>query len=258
MIGTNADITERRLAEEKEAVRMRREASVGRIAAAVAHEVNNPLGTIKFLLRALTKQTTLGPARRDLGILEEQVNRIATTIRALLGFSRLRSDTAEGRPAAEVIGSVLDLFRGGLEARGIRFQAMLGPNLPIVYGDYAAFQEVVINLLENAREILPSGRTVTLEAWVEGGVFVLRVRDDGPGLGADPDRLFRPFITNRRGGTGLGLAISRGICETSGGTLAGENAPEGGAIFTMKLPCRFVGDELRIDILASRLEERGA
>lgn len=135
-MGLTTDTTRERLAKEKELETMRREASVGRIAAAVAHEINNPLGTIKFLLRSLSKSVApeLGSGRVDgrpsLGILEEQVNRIATTTRALLGFSRQRNQGQESLPAADVIGNVVDLFKGGARGSGHPVQHEHHPGAP--------------------------------------------------------------------------------------------------------------------------------
>lgn len=111
-----------------------------------------------------------------------------------------------------------------------------------------AFQEVLINLLENAREILRAGQSVELSARVEAGMFHVVVQDDGPGLGEMPEKFFRPFISDRKGGTGLGLAISRRVCEASAGTLTGVNAPAGGAIFTISLPLRGEGPGCQVAI----------
>lgn len=243
VIGTHTDVTERRKAQEEEAFRLRREASVGRVAAAVAHEINNPLGTIKFLLRALGRAQPAEDSARDLGMLDDQVQRIAATTRALLGFSRQRNLPDHPQPVAEVIGSVIELFRGGLEARGIGVVTEMAPDLPRMVGDIGAFQEVLINLLENARTILGSGSRIALDARRDGALLVLRYRDDGPGLGPDPDRVFKPFISGRPGGTGLGLAISRATCELSGGRMIGENAAGQGAVFTMEFPVRGEGPD---------------
>ncbi len=255
LAGIVTDITDQKGAQDRELASMRREAAVGRIAAAVAHEVNNPLGTMKFLLRSLRKATQGAEAPGELEMLEGQVDRITNTVRALLGFSRQRGAKNGLFAAGEVLTSVIDLFRGGLDARGIAFSAAVADDLPAIAGDITAFQEIIINLLENAREILKAGDAVRVSATMEQDVLAVVVADSGPGLGPNPEHHFAPYVTARTGGTGLGLALARRVCEASGGSLRGENGPDGGAVFTIRLPVQDQGSERRITIRKSELGE---
>lgn len=225
------DLTGFRRVEEKLAS-AERQAAIGRMASTVAHEVNNPLGAVKAQLRLLKRRCESdAEAGKKIGIVEAQIDRIERTVRALLTFSRQRNVRSSRVRIVEIIETVLDLFAGGFAEKGIELASDLPLDLPEIVLDTDQVQEVLVNLLENARDALEKGRRVRVAAArIEGGIEVV-VEDDGPGLGEDPERLFEPFYTTKTAGTGLGLSIARRICETHGGLLGGENRAEGGARF---------------------------
>ena len=230
------DISSRKQAEVALAT-AQRDATVGRMAAVVAHEINNPLAAIKAwlgLLRADLAQVPEG--RENLGMIAEQVDRIARTVRNLLGFARQREGREKRVPATALIRTVASLFHGRMRTRGIIFTCLIPDDLPGVHGDNDQLQEVLINLLENASQALGPGRHCHIRAVVHHQCLEIEVEDDGPGLGADPERLFTPFYTTKVNGTGLGLSVARRICVAHGGSLTAENMDQGGARFRVTLP----------------------
>ncbi|MBA3699547.1 MAG: PAS domain S-box protein [Planctomycetes bacterium] len=236
VIAMLADISSRKRAEAALAT-AQRDATVGRMAAVVAHEVNNPLAAIKAWLGLLRSDLSQVPeARTNLDMIAEQVDRIARTVRNLLGFARQREGRDKRVPATALIRTVATLFQGRMRARGIEFTINVPDDLPAVHGDNDQLQEVLINLLENASQALSAGRHCIVRAAVRGQSLEIDVEDDGPGLGPEPERLFTPFYTTKVNGTGLGLSVARRICVAHGGRLTAENVDNGGARFRVVLP----------------------
>jgi PAS domain S-box-containing protein len=231
-----ADVTERRRAEAALAS-AQRDATVGRMAAVVAHEVNNPLAAIKAWLGLLHADLAhLPEVCRHLELIGHQVDRIARTVRNLLGFARQREAREERVSASLLIRTVAELFVGRMRAKGIAFEIDVAEQLPAIGGDVDQLQEVFINLLENACQALEAGRHVKVMAAAQDGIIEITVDDDGPGLGSDIDKLFTPFYTTKVNGTGLGLIVARRITEAHGGHLVAENLPNLGARFRVRLP----------------------
>jgi PAS domain S-box-containing protein len=238
-----ADISSRKRAEQA-LMSSQRDATLGRMAAVVAHEVNNPLAAIKAWLGLMRSDLERMPeARGNIDMIAEQVDRIAHTVRNLLGFARQR-EAKEGRvPATILIRTVTSLFSGRMKARGIIFDCHIHIDLPMIQGDNDQLQEVLINLLENASQALSSGHRVELRAYAREAQLDIVVEDNGPGLGPDPERLFTPFVTTKVNGTGLGLSVARRICVAHGGRLSAENVDSGGARFSVMLPALPVSAE---------------
>lgn len=231
-----ADISGRKRAEAGLA-EARREATIGRMAAVVAHEVNNPLAAITAWLGLLKADLADRPAAlANLDLLAGQVDRITRTIRSLLGFARQRESRDARVPLAQLIGTVAELFVGRMRGKGLHFHREVPDGLPAVRGDADQLQEVVINLLENACQALDQGQQVWLTASADDRWVTITIADDGPGLGPDPERLFTPFFTTKTNGTGLGLTVARRLCIAHGGRLDAEPRAGGGALFRIVLP----------------------
>jgi C4-dicarboxylate-specific signal transduction histidine kinase len=231
---------QRELAElrrtEDALVAAERDAVIGRLAARVAHEVNNPLEAIKIYIEPLRSRVQDRPeVDRGLQVIDQQVDRIARLVRGLLEFVRQRSLHRSQVQVGEVIRTVADL----LQPRFAKYGKRLEVAMPAPPGrgaiDIDGVQQVLLNLLENALVAVPAGGWVRLEVAGDGDWLHLRLRDNGPGLGADPEILFRPFVSTKADGTGLGLSVARRICEAHDGWLRGSNHPEGGALFEVAL-----------------------
>ena len=218
-------------------------AAVGQLAAGVAHEINNPVGVLlmklKFLLSVASRENLTQKTIATLDIAVEQAWRIARIVQDLLNFSREPTDRPQILDLNERIHSSLRLSRRLLADRHIDLILDLDETLPGVLGDPVEFEQVLINLLNNAVEAMADGGELRLTSRVEGEQVVVSVQDSGEGIkAADLNSIFDPFFTTKNfgEGTGLGLSISYGIVQKMGGHIEVASRPQSGAIFHIKLP----------------------
>jgi C4-dicarboxylate-specific signal transduction histidine kinase len=217
-------------------------ASVGRLAAGVAHEIGNPLAAILGLVELL-REGGLDPAQGGefLRRIQAETERISGIIRDLLDFSRRDGEgdlAGESSELQLVIADAVNLVRPQKESRDVKIDVALSADVGLVVGPQAKLTQVVLNLLLNALDALAGKGSVRIDARRDGDAVVLTVHDDGPGIPAEIlDRLFEPFTTTKPPGkgTGLGLAVSHALVEGMGGTITAENPPDGGASFEVRL-----------------------
>lgn len=233
-----ADTLER---AEQELQQHARLAGIGRMAAGLAHEINNPLNNVLAYLKLAERGLPEGgaAARSDLHAARDEALRAAAIIRGVLDFARqgapLRAPFAVGDWLAAGVAAV------GAEAAQHRVGIDLDDRCPGVScdGDRGQLLQALVNLLRNAVQASPEGGTVSLMAEDDGEWLQVTVRDHGAGLAAEArERLFEPFYTSKPVGvgTGLGLAVSLGLVEQHGGSLALENHPEGGVEARLRVP----------------------
>jgi len=226
--------------------RQRNEERMRRFVADASHELRTPLASIRGYSELSLRDPALGEhTEQALQRIQAQSLRMTALVEDLLLLARLE----EGR---ELVYTTVDLSRLVIEAAGDaqvagpdhRWVLDVGSDPVVLAGDEPRLQQVVTNLLANARTHTPAGTTVTVSVTREGRDAVLRVQDDGPGI--DPavaGELFERFArgdrsrTRNTGGTGLGLSIARAIVEAHGGTISVESAP-GDTTFTVRLPAR--------------------
>ena len=210
-------------------------AGIGRLAAGVAHEINNPLAVLQLGLEHLLATMGLDSGvRQRLEQLVERADRIAHIVESLNDFARPRSALRERLPVRQLLRHAAQAAAKQLQ--GVRAVFDVEPELLEVYGDRGQLEQVLINLLANAGRAAGAGGEVRVEARPDGSRGVLRVMDSGAGI--DPlllPQLFSPFVT-ATGGMGLGLSISWGLVQENAGTLRVENRPSGGACFEVSLP----------------------
>ncbi|MBI2014167.1 MAG: histidine kinase, partial [Candidatus Rokubacteria bacterium] len=234
------DITER-VGIERAARQAEKLAALGTLAAGLAHELNNPIGVIstRAELMQLDAETRPLPAdvREDLHVIHRPAQHVARIAQGLLSFSR-HSSGAHGRvDLNRLVDETLLLIEKQIVRDGIALRRALAPTLPPVWGDANALQQVVMNLLTNARDAVRKGGEIAIEtapaAEPPGGVRLV-VRDTGPGIPPeDLPRIFDPFFTTKAEGTGLGLSISYGIVREHRGTVDVQSRPGEGTTFVL-------------------------
>jgi signal transduction histidine kinase len=231
----------RALAEARESLlRSEKLATMGRLAAGVAHEVGNPLGAIAGyveLARARVRDGKAGDPEDYLGRIAAEVQRIDRTVRELLDFARPGGPILAAIDLAAAVDASLRLARVQGRFRDVEVELDLPAGLPRVMADEHGLAQVLLNLLLNAGDAMGGRGSLRLRARAAGGDRVLlHVADGGPGIAPeDLPRIFDPFFTTKEPGkgTGLGLAICHRIMESFGGEIAAANAPGAGAVFTL-------------------------
>jgi two-component system sensor histidine kinase HydH len=216
-------------------------AAVGQVAAGVAHELRNPLTSVKMLVQAgLEAGQADGLPPEDLAIIEHEVRRMETCIQTFLDFARPPVSERRRCDLVPVVRRSLALAEVRARRQGVELSVDLPPGPLELNIDSAQVQQVLLNLLLNALDALPQGGTVRVEvrpATPEEPAVGVRIRDTGPGIAPRiRERLFEPFVSSKETGLGLGLSISRRLVEAHGGTIRGENTPGGGALFAFTLP----------------------
>ncbi len=228
----------------EQAERRRRLAFIGAMAAGMAHEVRNPLASIKgaaqYVLKDLEGLEGKAEARDYLKLLVGEVDRLNDAVESLLAYARPLDPRRQDVALPALLGDVLRL-QGTALPPGVRIETSFDPDLPPVPADPALLTQAVANVLRNAIEAMPDGGTVTVRT--RPVVTALRtyaaieVADAGPGVPPnDLERIFQPFYTTKSKGTGLGLAIARRIAEAHGGEIAVANVRPRGCKFTFLLP----------------------
>ncbi len=230
-----------RVVMEKALREQDRLASLGVLAAGVAHEVNTPLTGISSYAQMLLADTPSGDPRRELlEKVERQTFRASRIVNSLLDFARKRDHERGPVELGKLVGETVDLLRERLAARSIRLRWEPPAGKLVVSGSEGELQQVLTNLILNAIDaVAAAGGEIRLALAGEEATVTLQVEDNGSGILPEHlDRVFQPFFTTKtgKGGTGLGLAISQSIVEQHQGHLRVENLEAGGCRFTIELP----------------------
>ncbi|HVT03705.1 MAG TPA: ATP-binding protein [Thermoanaerobaculia bacterium] len=224
---------------ERELQEKERLASLGLLAAGVAHEVNTPIAGISSYAQLLLKDLSPDdPSYAILKKMEQQTFRASRIVDNLLNFAQARPRPTELVSLAELIRLTIDLHQEIFAAKEIMLYVGELPELHC-RGNFYELQQVLTNLLLNARDAVERGGSIWLDLKTERTSAVITVLDNGKGLPADLGKeIMKPLVTTKKnqGGTGLGLAISDRIVQASGGSIVFGNAPDGGATFSVVLP----------------------
>lgn len=221
-------------------------AAFGSLLAGVAHELNNPLSIVignAMMLGEEAKEMAPALVGRTDRIMSA-AERCGRIVRSFLALARRNRSQVKPMSVATAVQTALELLAYGLRASGVAVERDIPDDLPDVPCDHDQFNQVLSNLLVNARQVLEARaqpRRVRIAATPDGEFLRITVADNGPGVPAAlRGQIFDPFFTTKPAGIGMGigLAVSRGIVEVHGGTLTLEEAPEGGACFVVRLPRR--------------------
>lgn len=258
VVGEVGRVVEQLQQREHEVLRAEHLAVVGQIAAGVAHELRNPLTSVKMLVQTgMEGNPPSGLAGEDLAVIEGEIRRMEQYIRTFLDFAR--PPRSERRPAD--LGAVVRRGLTLVEGRARRQKVALTTDFPAeptdLMIDPEQIQQVIVNLLLNALDAVGEGGQIRVEIELAGDdrvtkqgeqpshlitpspchLVTVRVRDTGSGISPRVrGRLFEPFVTSKDNGLGLGLSISKRLIEAHGGTIRGEDNAGGGAVFAFTLP----------------------
>jgi PAS domain S-box-containing protein len=242
-LGFIIDITARR-ALERTARQADKLASLGTLAAGLAHELNNPIGIIfsraELMLLEADSRSLPDDLREDLGVLQRHAQRVSRITHGLLSFARQSTGAQGSVDLNRLVEDTMVLIEPQLVKAGIVVRRRLTSGLPAVSGDVNALQQVLMNLLTNARDALPGGGEIAVETSLapEPSTGVrLTVRDTGSGIPPDIlPRIFDPFYTTKPEGTGLGLSIAYGIVRDHQATIDVQSSPGRGTTFVLTFP----------------------
>ena len=220
-------------------------ATVGRLAAGVAHSIRNPLTSIKMRLFSLERSLELPPTQKeDLEVISEETRHIDNIVRNFLEYARPSKLRMQMISPSELIDMNLQLLRHRFKSYGVHVEQKRSAPLPEVLADPDQLKEVFVNILINACEATGEGGSITIAEEQEvleplGDVAVIRIHDNGPGVPADlQEKVFEPFFSTKEEGTGLGLSIAIRVIEQHGGRITLESGEGSGTTFVITLPCR--------------------
>ena len=239
VLGIARDITEKKRLEQQ-VLNAEKLASIGKLAAGVAHEINNPLGGILNCLYNLRKKSvSLDRATEYLASMEEGLRRVQKIVRQLLDFSQQHDPELTPTEVNAIIERVLTLTSYAFEGTRVHLHRELGHELPPLLADRHMLEQVLMNLILNAVQAIRGEGVVTVRSGHDGPWCTIEVEDTGSGIPPDVlPKIFDPFFTTKGQGegTGLGLSVSLGIVERHGGEIAVKSQVGHGTTFIVRLP----------------------
>ena len=218
-------------------------AAMGRIAARVAHEINNPLAGIQYSFLLIKDAIpSEHPHYRYVGAIEREIARIAAVTRQLYETYRPEKELSQSASLSTIVGDAVSFLEQVNRASAVKIETDLSRAPSIVPVPSAVLRQIVYNLVQNAMDASPPGGTVVVSAAAIHDTLELMVSDRGPGIAPElRRRVFEPFFSTkdmptRKSGMGLGLALVRQTVLSAGGSIRVDQAPEGGALFIVTLP----------------------
>lgn len=230
-ISRNAEKTARQLEHDRQLK------VLGQMSAVLGHEIRNPLASLKGHVQLLLEKLPGDHSgRKGAEVVLRETIRLEELSRHVLEFARTGSVEREDADPAAMVRTAVESADGS----DIRIEVRNAP--PVWPFDSRRMEEVLVNLLRNARDASTPGQPIDVKVEGQSSSLVLEVRDHGEGIvPGEEERVFEPFYTRRAKGTGLGLALARRIVEGHGGRISAHNHPDGGAVFTVSLPLRTQG-----------------
>jgi two-component system NtrC family sensor kinase len=248
LVGRLASEDRNRVATEAQLAHSARLVSLGRMAAGVAHEINNPLaaiGELAGLMEDLIDEQFLAGSphaalfQENVRKIQLHVDRTRGVTHRMLGFARRMEPHQDTFNVNDVATEALSFIEREASFRGVELDRRLDPGLPMIKSDRAQLQQVVLNLLNNALDAVPDGGRITVSSHATHDSVVVTVEDNGSGIPAElNDRIFDPFFTTKAPGegSGLGLSICHTIMKGLGGSISFKSAANEGTVFRVQLP----------------------
>ncbi|MEO8844315.1 MAG: HAMP domain-containing sensor histidine kinase [Kofleriaceae bacterium] len=222
------------LAQEQSAlVRSQKLASIGQVAAGVAHELNNPLSVIIGYTKILRSEAG---AADELRIIDDEARLCQRIVQELLDLARPHRLEIESVDLTQIAREAVERLQGAgaLRDRSVR---VIAKHPVVVSADAGKLRQVIANVVVNAAEATEATGTITIDAMATADLATLTVADNGPGIAPDVrDQMFEPFVTTKSHGTGLGLAIAQAIVDAHGGRISISSSPETGTLVALQLP----------------------
>ncbi len=234
----NEELEEKVRQATAELLKKERLAFLGEMAAIVAHEIRNPLTSIKGFSQRIKRkapgdETVAGYA----DIIMEEVDRLDAVIADVLDFARRAEPKWQPVNLGEVIRQTVDLLGAAVEQPRVALSVEISPALPLFRGDPAQLKQVLLNVCQNALQAMPEGGALGIEAACKDDRIYVSIHDTGQGIPPEvQEKLFQPFFTTRTQGTGLGLALAQHVVEDHGGRISVESEVGQGTTFTIELP----------------------
>jgi len=229
-------------------IRTEKLASIGQLAAGVAHEINNPLGTIMIYAHLLLKNFDKDdPKREDVELIISEANRAKEIVQGLLSFARETKLKPGPVNVNDLLEDVLGLVINQSLFHNIKIEKKIDDTLPTIVADETKLKQVFLNIILNAAQAMEGSGRLIITTTKDKKYIKIRIQDTGPGIPPEVmANLFSPFFTTKEKGTGLGLAISYGIIERHKGKIDVETELGKGTIFTINLPLEAKEDEIAI------------
>jgi len=211
--------------------------AIGRLAAGLAHEIRNPLNSIRLTVQLLERRSEANSIRSaDLRTVRNEVDRLSLLLNDLLDLQRSRQARPEILAVVPVVERCITLIEPQAEMQNTRVYLEAAAEAVFALFDSQQLTQTIMNLLLNALEASSEGGTVTVRVFKKSEIAMIEVQDEGPGMDAEQQaHLFEPFYTTKPSGTGLGLAVSRELLRGQGGDLQFKLSPAG-ACFVVELP----------------------
>lgn len=232
---------------EAEVVSSERLAAIGRVAAGVAHEINNPIAVIRGYVKTMRQETQDEGLREELGILDEEATACQRIADDLLTYARSPALTPQPVDARELLADAVercDHVPSRRSEEPHRARLIVEAEPAVISVDAVRIRQVIVNLVTNAREATRGEEPVIVKGLRRGDGYQIEILDRGIGISPEArEHLFEPFFTTRRDGTGLGLAVCYGLVTSHGGTIRAEPRTDGGSRFVIDLPGVVAGEE---------------
>jgi signal transduction histidine kinase len=233
----SALLMEDKLKLEREVANKEKLASIGQMAATLAHEIKNPLSSIKSITQSLQEQVDDHTLKQDLDVIVHEVDRLNSSVNQLLQFARSSSQDITDVSLILIMERVIKVLQNESKAQNVEIIHRYNGNLPKVFASSFGLQDVFLNLLLNALQAMPSGGEIDIQYQLMDGDLQVLISDSGPGIRPDLlSRIFDPFFTTKQKGTGLGLAVVKQKLAEFGADIEVTNLKPHGSRFTLHFP----------------------